>query len=164
MLSKLTDRNKGFTLIELTVTMGVILILAAIAIPNYLGFQNRAKRRVMKEVASSAKSELYNWLEASALQQEGVIDVNGDGLITPGEMHTNLLTAPDSWIQAFDNKTGKPLLSPWDSSKSLFVVAPLVPANPGQITLSQINNGRGLKILALDAGGVTLYIDSVSID
>ena len=73
--------NKGFTIIELMVTVAVIAILAAIAVPNFLGFQDRAKKRVMKEVAASAKPELYHWLEAALHQQKGVIDVDGDGFI-----------------------------------------------------------------------------------
>ncbi|GAB4341664.1 MAG: hypothetical protein Kow0089_16200 [Desulfobulbaceae bacterium] len=156
--------NDGWTLIELTVVMGVILILAAIAIPNYIGFQNKAKRRVINEIAASARPELRNWMESAHLQQEGVIDVNGDGIITPGEVINNSATVPNSWIQAFVRKKGKPLLSPWNSSKPLFTVAPLVPPNTGQITLSLINNNRTLLIRALDNSGNIEYNESVSVE
>ena len=153
-MRKLKENSAGFTIIELMVTVAVIAILAAIAIPNFLGFQARAKRKAVIEVASSAKSELHHWLESAIYNQKGVVDVDGDGIVTPGEIHTNLISLPHSWIQAFSNKSGATPLSPWNKNKNLFTVNNI---GTGQISLSQISNLRGIKIIALDIGGSTLY-------
>jgi type IV pilus assembly protein PilA len=67
-LRRKRDNDEGFTLIELMVVVLIIAILLAIAIPTFLGAQNRAKDR-------GAQSNLRNSLTAAktiATDNEGV--------------------------------------------------------------------------------------------
>lgn len=79
---RLNKGEEGFTLIELMVVVLIIAILIAIAIPTFLGAQNRARDR-------GAQSDLRNALTASktlATDSAGLFQVSGVN-ITATDMH-----------------------------------------------------------------------------
>lgn len=69
-----TSRQQGFTLIELMITIAIVGILAAIAIPSYVGYTNRARFSEIVQAGSSLKSAV-----AACLQANGGTIANCDG-------------------------------------------------------------------------------------
>lgn len=52
----ISGKNKGFTLIELMITIAIVGILAAIAIPSYIGYTNRARFSETVQAVGSLKA------------------------------------------------------------------------------------------------------------
>ena len=80
--------NKGFTLIELMITIAIIGILAAIAYPSYTVY-----------VAESARAEAHtSLLRASNLQEQYYLDNRGytENMVDLGSVSYTHLTLPTS--------------------------------------------------------------------
>jgi len=65
--------QKGFTLIELMIVVAIIGILAAIAIPAYSDYTERAKVSELVTIASACKASVSEYYQA-----QGIFPPNND--------------------------------------------------------------------------------------
>ena len=80
-------RNKGFTLIELMIVVVIIGILAAIAIPNFISMQSRAKEASVKSNCHTVQLAAEDF----AVQNDGVYAANIGVDAVNGQTITDML-------------------------------------------------------------------------
>ena len=93
MLQKLRGNSEGFTLIELMIVIAIIGILAAIAIPNFIAYRNKAFCSAAESDAKSIAATIADYFSIPAHTQISNTDVAN--VYTASGANTFTITATD---------------------------------------------------------------------
>jgi len=146
-------RERGFTLIELMVVIVIIAILAAVALPNFMGATERARESAVR----SAMKTIQTALEMYATEHSGTYtdDLNGILPHLPGNKFPNSHATNSPYVidenlyQASGNPPTAPTLDTNPTTNKQYAIVYLYNPVENSYTLKGYNRTNTKEVLTL---------------
>lgn len=166
------SRQHGLSLIELMITLVIIGMLAAFAIPMLIGMKNRANIGVVLRSAESAGPELIGWLQSARKGDSSLreVDSDGNGKIDNNDENDAQLAVSLSNANGLCDKyisarwATNQELSPWNGSVSLWTTAATGPTTNGRIACNHTPNASSILLEGRSKDGEIIYQKKLSIE
>jgi prepilin-type N-terminal cleavage/methylation domain-containing protein len=104
MLQKLRSNSKGFTLIELMIVIAIIGILAAIAIPNFIAYRNKAYCSRAESDANSITAAIADYFSIPA--HDSTPDLDDINLTLSGDNTATIVGPIDAIVVTVSDESG----------------------------------------------------------
>ena len=167
MFSMNSDKQSGFSLIELLTVVLIINILAATAITFYIGLRDKSRRSVIIRTASSATDEVNLWLQASLSpnRDNRDVDSNLDGKIDLADKTNEKLHEDGVAMTYANNRNDLGESSPWFNADMWYFTVNKDDLPNGRISLIQVPTSKSrIRIVGKGKTGITLFENNLSVD